>query len=134
MLAAALNAPLLAAGLGKDQWQQARRTYHLTISAAEHDRHLTDAQWADVDEYVHRIGLATRGDEKAVRWVAVRHADDHVHGVATLARQDGRRAWPCNDFYRAREASLAVEARYGLTRTAPADRTGDRQTSRAEQW
>jgi hypothetical protein len=86
---------------------------------------------------VHRIGLAPRssghGDEQAVRWVAVRHADNHVHVVATLARQDGRRVWPRNDFYRAREASLAVEDRYGLTKTSPADRTGDRQTSRAEQ-
>ena len=68
-----------------------------------------------------------------MRWVAVRHADNHVHVVATLARQDGKRVWPRDDFYRSREASLAVEARYGLTRTSPADRTGDRQTSRAEQ-
>jgi hypothetical protein len=86
-----------------------------------------------VGEYVHRIGLAPRGDELAVRWVAVRHADNHVHVVATLARQDGKRVWPRNDFYRAREASRAVEARYGLTSTSPADRTGDRQTSRPEQ-
>jgi hypothetical protein len=141
-LAAALNAPLLAAGLGKQDWQQARPVYHLAISAAEQDRHLSDEEWADVvGEYVHRIGLAPRrsqqgsepGDEQAVRWVAVRHADNHVHVVATLARQDGRRVWPRNDFYRAREASLAVEHRYGLTSTSPADRTGDRQTSRAEQ-
>ena len=86
---------------------------------------------------MHRIGLAPRGhehgDEAAVRWVAVRHADNHVHVVATLARQDGRRLWPRNDFYRAREASLAVEDRYGLTRTSPADRTADQQTSRPEQ-
>ena len=68
-----------------------------------------------------------------MRWVAVRHTDNHVHVVATLARQDGRRVWPRNDFYRAREASLAVEARYGLTKTSPADLTGDRQTSRVEQ-
>ena len=68
-----------------------------------------------------------------MRWVAFRHADNHVHVVATLARQDGKRVWPRNDFCRSREASLAVEARYGLTRTSPADRTGDRQTSRAEQ-
>ena len=47
--------------------------------------------------------------------------------------QDGKRVWPRDDFYRAREASLAVEARYRLTPTAPADRTGDRQTGRAEQ-
>jgi hypothetical protein len=141
-LAAALNAPLLAAGLSKQEWQQARPVYHLAISAAEHDRHLSDQEWADVvGEYLHRIGLAPRssgrggeqGDEQAVRWVAVRHADNHVHVVATLARQDGRRVWPRNDFYRAREASLAVEDRYGLTKTSPADRTGDRQTSRAEQ-
>jgi len=133
-IAAALNAPLLAAGLGKGEWQQARPVYHLAISAADTDRTLSDGEWADVvAEYVHRIGLAPQGDEEAVRWVAVRHADNHVHVVATLARQDGRRVWPRNDFYRAREASLAVEARYGLTRTSPADRTGDRQTSRAEQ-
>jgi len=133
-LAAALNAPLFAAGLGKQEWQQARPVYHLAISAAEQDRHLSDLEWADVvGEYVHRIGLAPRGDQEAVRWVAVRHADNHVHVVATLARQDGRRVWPRNDFYRSREASRAVEHRYGLTRTSPADRTGDRQTSRAEQ-
>jgi hypothetical protein len=101
-LAAALNAPLLAAGLSKQEWQQARPVYHLAISAAEHDRHLSDQEWADVvGEYVHRIGLAPRGseqgDEQAVRWVAVRHADNHVHVVATLARQDGRRVWPRND-------------------------------------
>jgi len=133
-VAAVLNAPLLAAGLGKGEWQLAPPVYHLAISAAETDRTLSDEQWADVvGEYLHRIGLAPHGDEEAVRWVAVRHADNHVHVVATLARQDGKRVWPRNDFYRAREASLAVEARYGLTRTSPADRTGDRQTSRAEQ-
>jgi hypothetical protein len=134
LLASALNAPLLAAGLGKGEWKQVRPVYHLAISAAESDRTLTDDEWADVaGEFVHRIGLAPRGDEEAVRWVAVRHAGNHVHVVATLARQDGKRVWPRNDFYRAREASLAVEERYGLTRTSPADRTGDRQTSRAEQ-
>ena len=133
-LAGALNAPLLPTGLEKGEWGQARPVYHLAISAAPSDRTLQDEQWADVvGEYLHRIGLAPRGDEEAVRWVAVRHADNHVHVVATLARQDGRRVWPRNDFYRACEASLAVEARYGLTRTSPADRTGDRQTSRAEQ-
>ena len=134
MLAAALNAPLLAAGLDREDWKQARPVYHLAISAAEHDRLLSDQEWADVvGEYVRRIGLAPRGDEQAVRWVAVRHADNHVHVVATLARQDGKRVWPRNDFYRAREASLAVESRYRLGPTSPADRTGDRQTSRVEQ-
>jgi hypothetical protein len=64
--------------------------------------------------------------------VAVRHADDHIHVVATLARQDGRRVFPRNDHYRAREASLTVEARYGLVSTSPAGRTSPRPPSRAE--
>jgi hypothetical protein len=33
-----------------------------------------------------------------------------VHVVATLARQDGRRVWPRNDFYRSREASQTSRA------------------------
>jgi len=134
LLAAALNAPLLAAGLQREDWKAVRPVYHLAIAAADEDRQLSDEQWADIAaEYVDRIGLASRGDEEAVRWVAVRHADNHVHVVATLARQDGKRVWPRNDFYRSREASRAVEERYGLRQTSPADRTGPREVTRAEQ-
>ncbi|MBW3648361.1 MAG: relaxase/mobilization nuclease domain-containing protein [Actinobacteria bacterium] len=68
-----------------------------------------------------------------MRWVAVRHADNHVHVVVTLVRQDGRRVFPHHDFYRAREASLEVERRYGLTPTSPVDRTATPETTRAEQ-
>jgi hypothetical protein len=64
--------------------------------------------------------------------VAVRHADDHVHLVATLARQDGRRVFPRNDFWRAGEASRAVEAKYGLTVTAASDRTAAKRATYAE--
>jgi len=132
-LASALNAPLLLAGLDRAEWKTARAVYHLALSAADTDRTLTDDQWAQIAaEFLDRIGIAPRGDEAAVRWVAVRHADDHVHVVATLARQDGRRVWPRNDFYRAREACLAVERRLGLRATSPADRTGPRETTRPE--
>lgn len=75
---------------------------------------------------VDRVGLAPDGDLGAVRWVAVRHAADHVHIVATLARQDGGRPDVWNDGYRVRDACRAVEQRYGLRRTAPADRTAAR--------
>jgi hypothetical protein len=67
-----------------------------------------------------------------VRWVAVRHATDHVHLVATLARQDGTRPRIWNDFYRVREACLDAEQDLGLAVTAPADRTAARRPSRAE--
>jgi len=66
------------------------------------------------------------------QWVAVRHADDHVHVVATLARRDGRRVFPRNDFYRAGEASRAVEAAYGLPVTAASDRTAAKRVTYAE--
>jgi len=141
-LAALLDAPLRAAGTtrpprGPRAGAGARPArgpvYHLAISAAPADRLLSDTEWADIaGEYLHRLGLAPRGDTDAVRWVAVRHAPDHIHVVATLARQDGRRVWPRNDFYRAREASLAVEARYRLTPSSPAERTSTPETSRAE--
>jgi hypothetical protein len=67
-----------------------------------------------------------------VRWVAVRHAADHIHIVATLARQDGARPSVWNDFYRVREACQAAERNLGLNRTAPADRTAARRPARAE--
>ena len=79
-----------------------------------------------------RTGLAPEGDDLGVRWVAVRHAADHIHLVATLARQDGTRPKVWNDFYRVREACQEAERRFGLRRTAPADRTAARRATRAE--
>ena len=79
-----------------------------------------------------RTGLAARDDDAGVRWVTVRHADDHIHLVATLARQDGFRPRTWNDFYRVREACQAIEAQFGLRATAPADHTAARRPSRAE--
>jgi hypothetical protein len=103
-LAALLDAPVKAGGVGPD----AKRVYHLAISAAPGDRRLSDTAWADIaGQYVQHLGLAPQGDVDAVRRVAVRHADNHVHVVATLVRQTagrcsrittstapGRPAWP----------------------------------------
>ena len=135
-LVSLLEQPLAAAGVGPDK----RPVYHLVIAArkvpdtgAMVDRHLADDAWRDIAAtYLDRIGLAPRGDDLGVRWVAVRHAADHVHVVATLARQDGRRVFPRNDFYRAGEASRAVEATYGLTATAASDRTAAKRATYAE--
>ena len=57
---------------------------------------------------------------------------DHIHIVATLARQDGRRPRIWNDYYRVREACHDAERRFGLRSTAPADRTAARRATRAE--
>ncbi|MVZ99034.1 relaxase/mobilization nuclease domain-containing protein [Actinomadura sp. LD22] len=107
--------------------------WHCAVRAAPEDPILTDAQWAQVaTEIMHRTGLAPDGDLEAVRWIAVRHADDHVHIVATLARSDGIRPEVWNDGYRVRDACRAVEQRYGLRSTAPADRTAARRPKRGE--
>ena len=68
-----------------------------------------------------------------MRWVAIRHADDHVHIVALLARQDGGKAFAWRDFYQVADACHAAEQRYGLTPTPPCDRTAARRPTRAEE-
>src|SRR6266581_7224778 len=107
--------------------------WHCSVRAARGDRILSDAEWAQVATGImDRTGLAPAHDDLGVRWVAVRHAADHIHLVATLARQDGTRPRIWNDFYRVREACRDAEARFGLRPTAPADRTAARRPSRAE--
>ena len=128
-LAGLLAQPLAALagpGYGKPVW-------HCSVRTAPEDRVLSDAEWGQVASAImHRTGLAPQGDDSGVRWVAVRHAADHIHIVATLARQDGTRPKVWNDFYRVREACQEAERRFGLRRTAPADRTTARRTTRAE--
>jgi hypothetical protein len=65
-----------------------------------------------------------RGQEgDAVRWIAGRHAPDHIHLVAMLGRQDGTRPQTWNDYYRVGEARRAAEQRFGLRGAARPDRS-----------
>jgi hypothetical protein len=82
---------------------------------------------------MHRTGLSPYGHEdQAVRWIAVRHGEDHIHLVAVLARQDGGKPSLSWERYKVRAACLAAEQRCGLRCTAPADHTAARRPSRAE--
>jgi hypothetical protein len=125
-----LNQPHAAMGT----WGFARPVWHCSMRAAPGDKTLSDDEWAQIAcDVMHRTGLAPFGEEDdAVRWVAIRHGDDHIHLVAMLARQDGRRPRLSNERYRVRDACLAAEQRYGLRSTAPGDRTAARCPSRAE--
>jgi hypothetical protein len=111
-----------------------RPVWHCVVRAAPGDRMLSDTEWGHLArDVMDRTGLAPQGqDDEAVRWIAVRHAGDHIHIVGTLARQDGARPQFWNDYYRVREACQAAEERHGLRRTAPGDRTADRRPARAE--
>ncbi|MGH3327260.1 MAG: relaxase/mobilization nuclease domain-containing protein [Streptomycetales bacterium] len=124
-----LNEPLAA--LGADGY--AKAVWHCIVRAAPQDEVMSDDAWAEIaHEVMHHTGLAPLGADDAVRWVAVRHADDHIHIAATLARQDGTKPRTWNDFYRVREACRAVEDRLGLRVTAAGDRTAARRPTRAE--
>jgi hypothetical protein len=104
------------------------------MRAAPEDQMLSDDEWADIaHEVMHCTGLSPYGQEdEAVRWIAVRHGDDHIHIVAMLARQDGGKPSLSWERYKVRAACLAAEQRYGLRSTAPADRTAARRPTRAE--
>ena len=126
-LAGLLAQPLALITGSRDE----KPVWHCSVRAAPEDRMLSDAEWARVAAAVmDRTGLAPRGDETGVRWVAVRHAADHIHIVATLARQDGIRPRTWNDFYRVRDTCQEAERRFGLRSTAPADRTASPTSTR----
>ena len=112
----------------------ARPVWHCSMRAAPDDRMLSDDEWAAIaHEVMHRTGLAPYGQEdEAVRWIAVRHGDDHIHLVAMLARQDGGKPSLSWERYKVRATCLAAEQRYGLRSTAPADHTAARRPSRSE--
>jgi hypothetical protein len=67
-LAGLLAQPLAALGWpGYD-----KPVWHCSVRAAPGDRILSDTEWAGVaTEIMHRTGLAPKGDEAGVRWVAV---------------------------------------------------------------
>jgi hypothetical protein len=112
----------------------ARPVWHCSVRIAPGDKIPSDDELAQVAcDIMHRTGLAPYGQEDdAVRWIAVRHAEDHIHIVAMLARQDGRRVNLWRDYYQVGAACRAAEERYGLRRTAPRDRTAARRPTRAE--
>jgi len=138
-LAALLDAPNKAADGG------AGSVYHLILSAARAeektglaaDPPLSDEQWAGIArDVLERIGVIAADGADGVRWIAVRHdqpGSEHVHVVATLARQQShRRVSPHNDFYRIGEGCRAAETQFGLRSTAPRDRTSTPPAGRPE--
>lgn len=101
--------------------------WHVSVRNEPDDRVLSDAEWATVAaEMVAAAGIAPHGDTQACRWVAVRHADDHIHLVATLARQDGRHPRIRGDIPHMHTAARAFETAWNLTPMSPLDQTARR--------
>ncbi|WP_371791844.1 mobilization protein [Streptomyces sp. NBC_01471] len=109
--------------------------WHCPVRAAPEDPILTDAQWGGIARrIVAAAGIASEGDEEACRWVAVRHADDHVHIAATLVRQDGRRPKRDHDIRSVQKEARQVEVDYGLRRLRAGDGTAAKRPSSKEHF
>ncbi|MFE3601377.1 relaxase/mobilization nuclease domain-containing protein [Streptomyces sp. NPDC059142] len=129
-LALILDAPVFAL-LSK---RPAKHVYHVAVRNAPEDRLLTDEEWARVArEMMHASGIAHHGDDQACRWVAIRHADDHIHIVATQARQDGRQPRLRQDIPRMHAAAREFEVEFGLRRLKHGDKTTRKWPKTGEQ-
>ncbi|MER6498376.1 mobilization protein [Streptomyces sp. NPDC001455] len=107
--------------------------WHCPVRAAPEDRHLSDTEWADIAQrIVEAAGIAPPGDDLGCRWIAVRHADDHIHILATTVREDGRRPKLHGSGIRVGDACRQIETDYGLRQLKKGDRTADRRPTQAE--
>jgi hypothetical protein len=98
----------------------AKPVWHCSVHNHATDPLLSDEQWADISaDILDAVGLAPHGDDDAVRWIAVRHAEQHIHIIATRVRQDGYTVSPSFDYRRAQNIARQLEHRYDLRRVNP---------------
>jgi hypothetical protein len=110
-----------------------KHVWHLSVRAAPDDPILSDEQWADIARrMVAATGIAPDGDDAGCRWAAVRHADDHIHIIATTVREDGRKARLHNDAARSQAEARLIEAEYGLKQLNTGDGTAAKRPTSAE--
>ncbi|OKI06430.1 relaxase/mobilization nuclease domain-containing protein [Streptomyces sp. CB02056] len=130
-LANQLDQPVKALG----QQAPATRIWHCSLRTAPGDRRLDDAEWATIARrIVHATGIAPESDTTACRWIAVRHADDHIHIAATLVRQDGRLANLSFDKRKAQAEARLIEKEYGLRQLNPGDGTAAKNPTSQEHF
>ena len=111
-----------------------QHVWHCPVRTAPGDRYLSDAEWGEVARrVVHAAGIAPDGDEMACRWIAVRHAHDHIHIVATTVREDGRRPRNKRDGMRAQAECRRIEKQLGLRQLKQGDYTAAPTPTSAEQ-
>ncbi|MCX4963768.1 relaxase/mobilization nuclease domain-containing protein [Streptomyces sp. NPDC079020] len=111
-----------------------QHVWHCSVRAAGTDPILSDEEWGDIARrIVAATGIDPGGvDDAGCRWAAVRHADDHIHIIATLVREDGHRPNHHRSGQRAQAAARLIEADYDLHRVAPGDGTAAKRPTSAE--
>ncbi|GJF32604.1 mobilization protein [Kitasatospora sp. NE20-6] len=110
-----------------------KHVWHCSVRTAPEDRILTDEEWAEVARrVVASTGIAEDGDPDGCRWVAVRHAEDHIHIVATVVRGDLRLARIRKDYPRAQSECRTIEKEWGLRQLNPGDGTVAKEATNRE--
>ncbi|GGT14978.1 mobilization protein [Streptomyces tanashiensis] len=113
----------------------AKHVWHCSVRTAPGDRRLADEEWnAVAQRIVHATGIAPDGDPDGCRWIAVRHAEDHIHIVATLVRGDLRNPRLNYDFNKAQAVCRRIEEEMGLRRLDAGDGTAAKNPTSAEKF
>ncbi|MFG2836475.1 relaxase/mobilization nuclease domain-containing protein [Streptomyces zaomyceticus] len=117
-----------------DQAQRPKKhVWHLSVRNGAEDRILTDEEWGDIARrMVAAAGIDDPETGAGCRWAAVRHADDHIHIVATLVREDGYKPDLDNDAARVQAQARALEVELGLRRLNKGDGTAAKRPTSAE--
>ncbi|WP_427919033.1 relaxase/mobilization nuclease domain-containing protein [Streptomyces sp. cg40] len=106
--------------------------WHCSVRAAPDDPILSDEQWGDIARRMVAATGIDPDDGTGCRWAAVRHADDHIHIIATLVREDGRRPDHHRSGKRAQAECRLIERELSLHQVAPGDGTAAKRTTSAE--
>ncbi|MDT3725404.1 relaxase/mobilization nuclease domain-containing protein [Streptomyces sp. DSM 41972] len=113
----------------------AQHVWHCSVRTAPGDRRFSDEEWnAVAQRIVHATGIAPDGDPDGCRWIAVRHAEDHIHIVATLVRGDLRNPRLNYDFNKAQAECRRIEKEMGLRRLNASDGTAAKNPTSAEKF
>ncbi|WP_042419736.1 relaxase/mobilization nuclease domain-containing protein [Streptacidiphilus anmyonensis] len=113
----------------------AEHVWHCSVRTAPGDRTLSDEEWNGIAKRIlHAVNIAPKDDPDGCRWVAVRHADDHIHILATMVRGDLRRPRMNFDKKQAQAECRAIEQEMGLRRLHAGDGTGAKNPTSAERF
>ncbi|MFB7929649.1 relaxase/mobilization nuclease domain-containing protein [Streptomyces sp. NPDC056039] len=111
----------------------AKHVWHTSVRATAGDRILSDEEWGEIARrIVAATGIDPGDGQPGCRWAAVRHADDHIHIVATLVCEDGSRPDDFRSGKRAQAECRLIEKELGLHQVAPGDGTAAQRPTSAE--
>ena len=100
--------------------ERAVHVWHCSLALHPDDPALGDERWGAIAKrYMQLMELEPADGEPACRWVAIHHGpakggNDHIHIVANVIAEHGRRWNEHNDQLRAQNAAMELEREFGL--------------------